>query len=521
LLFERFVDRIGDAVPKSGDKRSVPAIQVKQWMKDWNKVGFSEAPEDHRRKPEPHFYIFSIPAVELRSLCGIHRRQTGQLLARAEDLGIQRQHDEERSEEISRFAEFGFPWSTLSETKRKSAEFDDLRKPGWLPTSIVINIIPPKDLRQGFEVDAADAVTVLNNDAGHFIQLPYKEWKSNWRPSALPPFEVIDGQHRLFAFSTDSDPNFELPVVAFNGLDLSWQAYLFWTINIKPKKINPSLAFDLYPLLRGEDWLDRAEGHPIYRETRAQELTEAMWSHPKSPWFDRINMLGDRQTGGVTQSAWIKSLIATFVRQWLPRRSKVGGLFGGRLGDDADVLGWSRAQQAAFLIFSWDAFKESVAAAKSDWAAHLRQIATAAGGAPKADAAFYGPYSLIGTDQGVRGFLHVVNDLCFVTATKWDLRSWRANAGAGAADEAAVTQALRSLSKQKVASWLSEIAVEMASFDWRSSSSPDLNADERRSKLVFRGSSGYKEIRAQLLEHIAQSKSDVGKAAALLLSAYS
>ena len=29
--------------------------------------------------------------------------------------------------------------------------------------------------------------------------------------------------------------DFELPVVAFVGLDLSWQAYLFYTINIKPK----------------------------------------------------------------------------------------------------------------------------------------------------------------------------------------------------------------------------------------------------------------------------------------------
>ncbi len=80
--------------------------------------------------------------------------------------------------------------------------------------------------------------------------------------------------------------------MAFYGLDVSWQAYLFWTINIKPKRINPSLAFDLYPLLRAEDWLDKAEGHYVYRESRSQELTEALWSNPDSPWYDRINMLG-------------------------------------------------------------------------------------------------------------------------------------------------------------------------------------------------------------------------------------
>src|SRR5262249_34574149 len=151
-----------------------------------------------------------------------------------------------------------------------------------------------------------------------------------------------------------------LPVVAFHGLDISWQAYLFWTINIKPKRINPSLAFDLYPLFRAEDWLDRAEGHAVYREARSQELTEALWSHPESPWYDRINMLGERKVPWVSQSAWIKSLMATFIRPWRVRGSNVGGLFGSRMADREEVLGWSRVQQAAFLINAWQQFRLAV-----------------------------------------------------------------------------------------------------------------------------------------------------------------
>ena len=86
---------------------------------------------------------------------------------------------------------------------------------------------------------------------------------------------MIDGQHRLWAFEGEElAGDYELPVIAFVGLDLSWQAYLFYTINIKPKKINTSLAFDLYPLLRTEEWLNKFEGPAIYRETRAQELVE-------------------------------------------------------------------------------------------------------------------------------------------------------------------------------------------------------------------------------------------------------
>ena len=51
---------------------------------------------------------------------------------------------------------------------------------------------------------------------------------------------------------------YELPVIAFQGLDVTWQAYLFYTINIKPKRINASLAYDLYPLLRVQDWLEKS-----------------------------------------------------------------------------------------------------------------------------------------------------------------------------------------------------------------------------------------------------------------------
>jgi DNA-sulfur modification-associated len=273
---------------KAPQHRHVPALKVHQWLSGWDKIPFS--PKHHRAKPPPHFYLFSLSAQELRSLCGIARRQASGVRPRAADLGIQRQHDPERSEEISRFVEFGYPWSTLSDAKRKTAEFHDLRKPGWLPTAIVINILHKSDERPGGKVSEDDLITVHDDKGLCTITLPYSNWTKTWRPSAVPPLEVIDGQHRLWAFEEEfGAAAFEVPVVAFSGLDLSWQAYLFWTINIKPKRINASLAFDLYPLLRAEDWLDRAEGHPIYRETRSQELTEALWSHPDSPWYDRIN----------------------------------------------------------------------------------------------------------------------------------------------------------------------------------------------------------------------------------------
>src|SRR5271154_4376192 len=114
---------------KTTQRRQIAALKVHQWLAGWDRVKFS--PKDHRAKPLPHFYLFSLSARELRSLCGIVRRDVSGVKPRAADLGIQREHDQERSDEISRFVEYGYPWSTLSAAKRKTAEFDDMRKPGW------------------------------------------------------------------------------------------------------------------------------------------------------------------------------------------------------------------------------------------------------------------------------------------------------------------------------------------------------------------------------------------------------
>ena len=134
-------------------------------------------------------------------------------------------------------------------------------------------------------MDEDDLVTVEETGPGTVtLQLPDSFTGSEWRPKGRHPIEVIDGQHRLWAFeSNNRQVDYQLPVVAFHGLDLSWKAYLFYTINIKPERINASLAYDLYPLLRTEDWLERVEGPEVYREARSQELTQALWAFPASP----------------------------------------------------------------------------------------------------------------------------------------------------------------------------------------------------------------------------------------------
>jgi hypothetical protein len=297
---------------------------------------------------------------------------------------------------------------------------------------------------------------------------------------------------------------------------------LFWTINIKPKRINPSLAFDLYPLLRAENWLERSEEHIVYRDTRSQELTEALWSFPTSPWFDRINMLGERKTPGITQNAWIKGLSSSFVKSWEGRRGRTGGLFGERLGADGEVLRWSRAQQAAFLIFAWQRLRDAVNQSSDVWVLALRR---ATGNAKndkfkvEEEPGFYSSSSLISTDQGMRSFLQVLNDICYTQAPRLKLNEWVLKSSEGPVQDTAIATALKSLDEQQVAKTVQEIAKGLSSFDWRTSSDPSLSNKERQLKLAFRGSGGYKELRRQLLNHLAEyDDATVSKTAQTLLN---
>lgn len=500
-------------------KSTISALRVRQWLDDWDDVNFDW--REGQSRPEKHFYLFSVAAKDLRELSAIYRRDASTGEARKDDLGIQRRHEPTRSEEIRRYIREGFPASTLTAAQRNKNADENLKKPGWLPTAIVVNILKPGDQRNSKVLDGSKAIEVQSDDQTGFAKLVLP----NDIDSEIPPIEVIDGQHRLFAFDESlEDSGFELPVVAFHGLDVSWQAYLFWTINIKPKKINPSLAFDLYPLLREQEWLERGDRLVVYRETRAQELTEALWSTPGSPWFRRINMLGGRrkENGPVTQASFIRSLTASMVKPWEPKgNQRIGGIFGGTPNRN-EGLEWSRFQQAEFLITAWKLLAEAVNTSKSEWAEETRQLGDPALLSERAEPLvmsssrddslelvngvplFKSELLLLSTDQGVRGFQHIVNDVCYVCADELRLADWR---GRGNLPDITPENLADSAIEipETIHKLLSEIAASLSSFDWRTSNFPELHPDLRRQKAAFRGSGGYKELRDQLVDHLAET----------------
>jgi DGQHR domain-containing protein len=497
------------------------AIKVQQWLESWDKVRWDES--EHRRQPDMHFYLFSLSASRLRKLSGINKReriiQVKEYNPQDKETGIQRRHDKKRSEEIANYVRYGYPLSEprekhrLTEAFKVSEEFRDLQQPGWLPTAVIINILKKEDKRKGKSAYDTDLLQIKDiNNQMSLIDLPTKLTENtDWKPQSLHPIEIIDGQHRLFAFDDkELDDKFEIPVVAFHGLDISWQAYLFWTINIRPVKINPSLAFDLYPLLRTEEWLEKAaENHLIYRQARAQELVELLWSYPESPWYQRINMLGDSGMGKtVKQAAWITSLLATYLRPRKDKSSGIGGLFGSPVGLAKRILPWSRVQQAAFLIYTWQMIRSAVFNCNEKWAEDLRE-GKQINLLDNLDPAFGGSFeTLLNTNIGTRGFLYITNDLTYIYSDELDLENWLlGDEESDNPDQQAITNALESLLEQPVASFIRDIADHLASYDWRTPSAPGLSSSESQSKKTISGGSGYKELRLQLLHHLENSNS--------------
>jgi hypothetical protein len=451
--------------------------------------------------------MFAMPASQLRQLCDVYRRSHDH----GGPEGIQRARDEARTARIREYVKFGYPYGDLKEPQR-TPDMLSLRKPGWLPTAIVVNILRPNDERRGRKLDGQHAVTIDQESGYHFLQIPDQTGLDE--ETSLAPLEVIDGQHRLWAFDPatgdqEIPDDFSFPVVAFVGLDIAWQAYLFWSINVSPKRINPSHAFDLYPLLRGEDWLDRVGELTVYREARAQELTSILQSHPNSPWADRINMLGEKGAGTVSQAAWIRALLATLMATGKGTGRK--GLFSAPIQPADEPLGWSRAQQAAFVIELGMLFAAEITAAenKHSW---IRAF----GGAEKA---FSDRRNLLNQDMGIRALLGVANEIFFWKASDWKLDAWRdsrlENPETSAAD---IDEALKTIRTTHFHRYMVALANELSRVDWRSFDGPGLEKEQKDQKRIYRGSGGYVALRNDTLESLAQGEGAIATIASVVLS---
>jgi hypothetical protein len=124
---------------------------------------------------------------------------------------------------------------------------------------------------------------------------------------------------------------------------------------------------------------------------------------------------------------------------------------------------------------------------------------------------------LISTDQGVRGFLSIINDMLFIQNSNLNLNSIQSpdEIKEDGIDDNDIKRCLVFFEKNDLLiNYLSDISDELVRFDWRTASTPGLSNEKRQKQMVFKGSSGYKEIRAELLKQLKKSNNKVVSGAA-------
>ena len=120
---------------------------------------------------------------------------------------------------------------------------------------------------------------------------------------------VVDGQHRLWAFDPKYSAEMDLNIVvtAFINLNNSSKAFLFRSINGNQTKINPSLVYDLIPMLRDQETV-------TFEDKRCQDLVTFLnKEESNSPWSDRIGMVGVGKRP-ISQASFISALKKLFRR---------------------------------------------------------------------------------------------------------------------------------------------------------------------------------------------------------------
>jgi DNA phosphorothioation-associated DGQHR protein 1 len=202
------------------------------------------------KQPLGNFYVFTISAFELLQLVKTNYYYVDLEKNSLVSGGIQRRYDENRGKEIANFL--------------RSTE-------SALPNSIII-------AGNTGELDDNNDWRIIqdDNDGDKYLYIPEKVTNGT----------IIDGQHRLFSFKqleVEEQKQYELLCTLYLDLPNPYQAYLFATINMNQKKVDKSLAYELY----GYD-LDDTNSDKWSPEKLAVFLTRKLNLDLKSPFRGHI-----------------------------------------------------------------------------------------------------------------------------------------------------------------------------------------------------------------------------------------
>lgn len=148
-------------------------------------------------------------------------------------------------------------------------------------------------------VDAAFPNSIIlganYDEFGDHVTDPTRQWTvkdsgDGFHHIIIPSIErvasLIDGQHRLHAFEF-ATKNLNMPLLCAVYLDipLPYHAYIFATINFNQKKVDRSLAYDLFGFN-----LDEGASSTWAPETLAVYITRLLNAENDSPFYDHIKL---------------------------------------------------------------------------------------------------------------------------------------------------------------------------------------------------------------------------------------
>lgn len=226
------------------------------------------------------------------------------LLVKITDFDVRRVLQEER--DVERYLGIQRP---LNPTRVKEIREYVTTKDACFPSGIIISI-PAKCV----EIDEEKNLMKISN----FIDTEEEDEKVVFRKIA----RVLDGQHRLAGLN-GYDGEFEVNVSIFVDTDISDQAIIFSTVNLAQTKVNRSLAYDLFDVMKKRSpqktchniavLLDREKDSPLFkmikrlgvatpgRHKQAETLSQATFIEPllklisAEPMLDRDAYLRNKK----------------------------------------------------------------------------------------------------------------------------------------------------------------------------------------------------------------------------------
>ncbi|WP_373047033.1 DGQHR domain-containing protein [Vulgatibacter sp.] len=147
-------------------------------------------------------------------------------------------------------------------------------------------------------------------------------------PSATPLARIVDGQHRVagFSFAEPARLDMTMPCSIFVDLPLAYQAYLFATINFNQKKVDRSLAYELFGYSLDEE--PAASWSP---EKLAVFLARRLNADDASPFKNHLKVaLVDREATPsgewrVSMATVVDGLLSLFSRRPQADRNSLNG----------------------------------------------------------------------------------------------------------------------------------------------------------------------------------------------------